>query len=263
MVARVRGQIALRHARARCAVAVGSDDGGRVGGRVCERAVERAARGVGARFRRVAWRHRAAHIIGARRCLGGDAWRRSEVSESRASRRLTSELLFSGASVSIGDQWADELAGKRLEERSPDELLEAEYDSIFRGGLDRFQAYNPLDELPSDYTFDQVGATTSMAMATICLQTNPHLNEPHLMDRAAEAMQEGQTPEAILYYEAAVQRDPRDANAWCKLGRRTRRHRASAAHKAPTCRPFARRARKRHCRHFGVSKRPRDRADDA
>lgn len=38
------------------------------------------------------------------------------------------------------------------------------------------------------------------------------------MERATEQLHAGNTQEAILYYEAAIQRNPRDANAWCQLG---------------------------------------------
>jgi peroxin-5 len=38
------------------------------------------------------------------------------------------------------------------------------------------------------------------------------------MDKAYEQIHAGNTQEAILYYEAAVQRNPQDANAWCQLG---------------------------------------------
>lgn len=49
-------------------------------------------------------------------------------------------------------------------------------------------------------------------------QTNPHLTEDNLMDKAKEHIHAGNTQEAILYYEAAVQRNPQDASAWCQLG---------------------------------------------
>jgi peroxin-5 len=52
----------------------------------------------------------------------------------------------------------------------------------------------------------------------INLQTNPHLSEDNLIDKANEQIHVGNTQEAILYYEAAVQRNPRDAAAWCQLG---------------------------------------------
>jgi Flp pilus assembly protein TadD len=38
------------------------------------------------------------------------------------------------------------------------------------------------------------------------------------MERANEQLHAGNTQEAILYYEAAVQRNPQDPNAWCQLG---------------------------------------------
>lgn len=38
------------------------------------------------------------------------------------------------------------------------------------------------------------------------------------MDKANEQLHTGNTQEAILYYEAIVQRNPREATAWCQLG---------------------------------------------
>ncbi|KAI6180710.1 hypothetical protein M3Y98_00750500 [Aphelenchoides besseyi] len=106
--------------------------------------------------------------------------------------------------ATLSDQWATEFTQKMFGENQPsDEIMEEEFDSIFRSGIEQYSNFNPLDELPSDYTFQD---------------TNPHLSESDLMRRASEQMQTGNTQEAILYYEAAVQRNPKDADAWCRLG---------------------------------------------
>ncbi|KAI6230523.1 hypothetical protein M3Y99_01052300 [Aphelenchoides fujianensis] len=106
-------------------------------------------------------------------------------------------------SQQMSDQWASEFTQKMFGDAQTDEILEEEFDSIFRSGLAQYNNFNPLDELPAEYSF---------------VESNPHLTEADLMQRASEQLQSGNTQEAILYYEAAVQRNPHDADAWCRLG---------------------------------------------
>lgn len=72
------------------------------------------------------------------------------------------------------------------------------------------------------YIFEEVGIKLYQHYLTyvklVYFQTNPHMAEDNLMDKANEQIHAGNTQEAILYYEAAVQRNPRDAFAWCQLG---------------------------------------------
>ncbi|KAI6233169.1 hypothetical protein M3Y99_00942700 [Aphelenchoides fujianensis] len=103
----------------------------------------------------------------------------------------------------LSDQWASEFTQKMFGDAQTDEILEEEFDSIFRSGLAQYNNFNPLDELPAEYSF---------------AESNPHMTEADLMQRASEQLQSGNTQEAILYYEAAVQRNPHDADAWCRLG---------------------------------------------
>ncbi|KAI6183637.1 hypothetical protein M3Y97_00510000 [Aphelenchoides bicaudatus] len=103
----------------------------------------------------------------------------------------------------LGDQWASEFAQKMMGDNMSDDLLEQEFDSLFQSSLNRLGNYSPLDELAGEYEF---------------AQNNPHITEENLMEHANEHLNSGNTQEAILYYEAAVQRNPQDANAWCQLG---------------------------------------------
>lgn len=47
---------------------------------------------------------------------------------------------------------------KMMDNNLSDNLLEQEFDSLFKSNLNRFGKYNPLDELAGDYEFVQVYA---------------------------------------------------------------------------------------------------------
>uniref|UniRef100_A0AC35FI33 Peroxin-5 n=1 Tax=Panagrolaimus sp. PS1159 TaxID=55785 RepID=A0AC35FI33_9BILA len=49
-------------------------------------------------------------------------------------------------------------------------------------------------------------------------QNNPFIGEDQLTVKGEEMLKNGNIAEAIQYYEAAVQQNPQDSNAWCQLG---------------------------------------------
>uniref|UniRef100_A0AC34FA05 Peroxin-5 n=1 Tax=Panagrolaimus sp. ES5 TaxID=591445 RepID=A0AC34FA05_9BILA len=49
-------------------------------------------------------------------------------------------------------------------------------------------------------------------------QNNPFIGEDQLTVKGEEMLRNGNIAEAIQYYEAAVQQNPQDSNAWCQLG---------------------------------------------
>jgi hypothetical protein len=55
----------------------------------------------------------------------------------------------------LSEKWADEFAQKMMENNLSDDMMEQEFDSLFRSGLNRF-SYNPLDELANEYEFSRV-----------------------------------------------------------------------------------------------------------
>lgn len=63
---------------------------------------------------------------------------------------------MSSSTAPLSDRWAEEFAQKMMDNNLTDDLMEQEFDSLFKSGLNRFGNYNPLDELAGDYEFSQV-----------------------------------------------------------------------------------------------------------
>uniref|UniRef100_A0A1I7SRG4 TPR_REGION domain-containing protein n=1 Tax=Bursaphelenchus xylophilus TaxID=6326 RepID=A0A1I7SRG4_BURXY len=107
----------------------------------------------------------------------------------------------------LGDEWAKEFAEKVGNQEVPtldQATLDAEFDKIFHAGMDEWSGVEEMSEYPMEYQF---------------AETNQYANSDiDLMAQGSTEMRNGNTQEAILLYEAQVQKNPRDAEAWCKLG---------------------------------------------
>ncbi|CAD5212587.1 unnamed protein product [Bursaphelenchus okinawaensis] len=107
----------------------------------------------------------------------------------------------------LGDQWAQEFADKVRSDVPPidQSTLDAEFDKIFQAGMDSWSGVEDVtEEYPMEYQFEE---------------SNPYANsDADLMAAGLNEMRNGNTNEAILLYEAQVQKNSQDANAWCRLG---------------------------------------------
>uniref|UniRef100_A0A7E4VAM0 TPR_REGION domain-containing protein n=1 Tax=Panagrellus redivivus TaxID=6233 RepID=A0A7E4VAM0_PANRE len=111
----------------------------------------------------------------------GDQWANQFLeSESARQNNLQSSSSFDNVLKDYEQEWDNMMAGKHLVD---------DFDTEMRPNV--------------DYIFQS---------------NNPFINEENLANTAAEMLKNGNISEAVQYYEAAVQKDPQDANAWCQLG---------------------------------------------